>query len=556
MKIFRRIVVVLVIAVVVAAGYWYLQNRNATQAAAQSSSNLTQIVAVQQGDLTASISVVGQLYAPQNQVMTFDRLSGTTSLATLDVQAGSVVKAGQQLATVDPSPYQQALDQAQSDLKSAQQTLTDLQTPPTELEIAQADLAVAQARVTLQTDQSNLDAIVKPDLASLQDAVTNAQISLAQAQSSLAAAQPNQTTADRLATLQQTEDDLWATYSGLASETYSDQFYQDRLLMAKNAFLTAQDSRMTQELNSQISLLNAQMQVLDAKNTLATARKDLATAKAGGDPLTLAQAEQAVAKDQSDLASAQDTRAKLDEGPDAATLAADQAAVSKAQQAVTTTQTDLAGATLVAPFDGTILETDVVPGDRITAAATILTIANLNQLQVIASIDETTIRQVSVGQAATITFDAFPGESFQGQVLSVPFQGTLQGGVMVYDVPVSLEGANNLPLLVGMTANIAVSTGQVQNALVVPTIALQNINGLYQVLVPSNDPTGAPTAVPVEIGLSNGTYTQITKGLNPGDQVVVQLSAAQSNQFNFGALRALEGGGGPPQGQSRQRNGG
>jgi len=105
-----------------------------------------------------------------------------------------------------------------------------------------------------------------------------------------------------------------------------------------------------------------------------------------------------------------------------------------------------------------------------------------------------------------------------------------------------------------MTANVDIQTGQAQNALLVPTIALQNVGGLYQVLVPSADPEGSPEAVPVEVGLSNGTYTQITKGLVPGDQVVVQLSSSESQGFNPGAFRALEGGGGPPPGGNGPRD--
>ena len=73
----------------------------------------------------------------------------------------------------------------------------------------------------------------------------------------------------------------------------------------------------------------------------------------------------------------------------------------------------------------------------------------------------------------------------------MPLQGSLQGGVMVYEVPISLEGAEKLPLLVGMTANVAIRTGQAENALLVPAMALQNVSGLYQVLVPNtSDPTG------------------------------------------------------------------
>ena len=146
----------------------------------------------------------------------------------------------------------------------------------------------------------------------------------------------------------------------------------------------------------------------------------------------------------------------------------------------------------MAPFDGTILETNVAVGDQVTVNTTVLTVVNLKTLQVVASVDETTIRQVSEGQAATIMFDAFPGQIFTGKVLAVPLQGTLQGGVMVYDVPISLTGAEELPLLVGMTANVEIQVGQATEALLVPTLAPQQSNGLYEVLVPNTaDPNGA-----------------------------------------------------------------
>ena len=147
------------------------------------------------------------------------------------------------------------------------------------------------------------------------------------------------------------------------------------------------------------------------------------------------------------------------------------------------------------------------------------------------------IRRVQVGQNAQITFDAFPGQTFRGKVLSVPLQGALQGNVMVYEVPISLSGVENLSLLVGMTANVQIQVGQAANALLVPTLALQESGGKYQVLVANaSDPTGEPQAVAVEVGLSDGTNTQIVKGLNVGDKVVVRYSTSSSaSQSNRGA---------------------
>jgi multidrug efflux pump subunit AcrA (membrane-fusion protein) len=87
--------------------------------------------------------------------------------------------------------------------------------------------------------------------------------------------------------------------------------------------------------------------------------------------------------------------------------------------------------------------------------------------------------------------------------------------------------------LVGMTANVKVQVGEARNALLVPSMALQKVNGMYQVLVAdSSDPQGQAVSVPVEVGLSDGTYTQITKGLNVGDRVVVEMPATTSQSIN------------------------
>jgi HlyD family secretion protein len=559
-KVVRIVVSLLIIGGLSAGGYWFFQERSAAQTTADAD-GLTQVVAVQVGDIDASISVVGELYAPQNEALRFERVAGTTTLATLEVAAGQAVEAGQILATIDPTAYQQALDQARSDLQSAQQALADLQTPPTALDIARADLQVAQQQMAVQQAQATLDGLQDPDIDKLRSAVSDAELSLTQAQATLADAQADQSAADQLAALADKESDLYAEYSRLAAESYSDAYYQDRLRLANNAFLAAQDTRIRSELQQQIAQARAAMQARQAEDKLATAQEALADALAGVDALDLAAAQQAVAQAQADLADAQEARADLDAGADAVDLAAAQANVDKKQLAVTEAEADLAAATLIAPFSGTVLQSDARAGDRITAASQILTIANLDQLQVIASVDETTIRQVSAGQPASITFDAFPGQTFSGQVLSVPLQGSLQGGIMVYEAPISLEGAEELALLVGMTANVEIATGQAENVLLVPTMALQTVNGAAQVLTPSNDPAGDPVATPVEVGLSNGTYTEIVRGLNPGDQVIVQFSASDSGQF-FGMgmgggmdVMAAPGGGSPAGGPPPSRPG-
>ena len=403
--------------------------------------------------------------------------------------------------------------------------------------------------MALQKAQDALYDLVNPDVPSLESAVASAKSALAKAQANVLAQQQDAAAKTQLDRLVYAETTPTADYNRIASETYSDDLYQDRLNLAYNKMMDAQDARVSNQLNSQSGTLQAQMTLRNAKVTLADAQEALADAQAGGDKLKVATAKVAVNQANVDLQAAQKARQDLDEGADATEVATAQAAVDKAQLAVSEAEVALAGTQLVAPFDGTILETNVAAGDLISANTTILTLANLDTLQVAASVDETTIRQVKAGQPATITFDAFPGQSFTGEVLSIPLQGTLQGGVMIYTVPVSLTGAEKLALRVGMTANVDIKVADITDALLLPTIALQQSNGQYQVLVPTTtDPNGVTQAVTVDVGLSDGTYTQIIKGLSVGDKVVEQVKSTTSNsqQTGPGGPAGMDLGGGAP----------
>jgi HlyD family secretion protein len=536
MKIFGRLVIiVLVLAGLAGAGYWYYTDRVASADSATGDGSYTEVVEVQTGNLSSSLSVVGSLEAVQSEDLAFADMNGTARLLSLEVRIGQEVAAGQMLATIDPAPYQQALDEANSDLQAAEEALADLQIPPSALSIAQAEVAVAAAEQTLEQAKADLAELKEPDLTSLEEAVQDAQdnLDLLELQSELAER-------DSLA---QSERDL--TYAIAWHQLHIAQL--EELVAANKANLEQREAityDQEQLAKAQADLARVQAerelarqaraaQMAEAQAALAEAKEGLAQAKAGGDELELAQAELAVHKAEVALEAAQENRAELEVGADATEVAAAQAAVDRQRLAVADAEVALAGTQLVAPFDGTILDVYVSADDPVGASTAIVTLANLQSFQVVVSVDETTIRQVGTGQDAVISFDAYPDQTFTGQVLSVPLYGALQGGVTVYDVPVSLVGAEDLNLLVGMTANVEIQVGQATDALLVPTMALQKANGGYQVLVPNTvDPAGEPETVPVQVGLSDGTYTQILKGLNAGDQVLVELDVSGS-QGNF-----------------------
>ena len=455
---------------------------------------------MKRGNLSSTLSVVGQLAAVQQADLTFERMNSTSKLLTLAVKAGNTVTVGQVLATIDPAPYQQALDQASSDLQAAEEKLADLKTPATELQIAKADQTIAKAENTLAQAKNDLADLQAPDFSSLQDAVANAQDSLTQAQLQV-------TQAERDATAKSVRDLQYAVgwherrineLQTLVAENKANLEQINALATEKTTLSQAQADLAVAQAKRQAALQLAAAKVTEAKATLADAQDALKAAQAGGDKLALAKARLAVQDAEVALATAKDDRATLIEGTDAMTLAAAQADLDKKRLAAADAEADLVGTKLIAPFAGTILQTNSTPGNLIAANTKILTVADLKGLEVVASIDETTIKRVAQGQAAQITFDALPGQTLRGQVGEVPLQGALQGGVMVYSAPITLTGAEKLPLLVGMTANVRIQLGQAQNALLVPTLAITRGASGYQVLIPNtSDPQGEPVAVPV-----------------------------------------------------------
>jgi len=541
-KLARIVIAVLVLAGLGSAGYWYYANNVvAAGTAAGQDGTYTQVVEVTTGSLSSSLSVVGSLEAVQSADMVFAEMSDTARLLTLQVRAGQVVTTGQVIATIDPAPYRQALDQARSDLQAAEDALAGLQTPPTALSIAQADVAVAAAGQTLEEARANLADLTSPDLTGLEEAVRDARDTLDVLQLEAELAERD--------SLAASERDL--AYAIAWHELHKAQM--EELVAANQANLEqiesiAEDEEALAQAHADLAQVRAErelahqaraVKLAQAQADLADAQETLADARAGGDSLELAQAQLAVREADVALQAAQQDRAELDAGADPTDVAAAQAEVDRLRLAVADAEAALAGTQLVAPFDATILDVYVDAGDAIGSSTAIVTLANLQSLQVVASVDETTIRQVSADQPATVTFDAYPNQAFTGQVLSVPLYGTLQGDVTVYDVPLSLQGVDDLHLLVGMTANVEIQVGQASDALLVPTLALQRSNAGYQVLVPNTiDPiAGEPDTVPVQVGLSDGTYTQIVKGLNPGDRVIVEfdLESETGGGFQMGA---------------------
>ena len=120
-------------------------------------------------------------------------------------------------------------------------------------------------------------------------------------------------------------------------------------------------------------------------------------------------------------------------------------------------KSNLGYATITSPIDGVVLSRAVDEGQTVASSfntPTLFTIANdLRKMQVIADVDEADIGQVEEGQRVTFTVDAFPDDTFDGNVIQVRLNPTTESNVVTYEVVIDAPNPE-LKLKPGLTANI------------------------------------------------------------------------------------------------------
>lgn len=216
---------------------------------------------------------------------------------------------------------------------------------------------------------------------------------------------------------------------------------------------------------------------------------------------------------------------------------------------------NLSYTTITSPIDGVVINRAVEEGQTVAAGfetPTLFTIAaDLTQMQVIANVDEADIGGVTEGQRVSFTVDAYPNDTFDGKVTQVRLEATTTSNVVTYEVVISADNPE-LKLKPGLTANVNVYTIDKSDVLVVPSKALRftptatllgnkvqikDCDGKHKLWTRQGD---TYTATAVEVGISNGTVTEIVKGIAANTEVVLDANVQQ-------AMPQMQG---PPQGES------
>ena len=209
------------------------------------------------------------------------------------------------------------------------------------------------------------------------------------------------------------------------------------------------------------------------------------------------------------------------------------------KESVKTAETNLGYATITSPIDGIVLSIAVEEGQTVASSfetPTLFTIAkDLTDMRVIADIDEADIGSVKEGQNVTFTVDAYPNDTFHGQVTQVRQEATTTDNVVTYEVVISAPN-NDLKLKPGLTANVSVSTLERTGVLSVKSKALrftptkEVLGNSYKIV----DTEGKNklwtregntlTAHNVRTGATDGVRTEIISGIKQGTSVVISMN--------------------------------
>jgi HlyD family secretion protein len=221
--------------------------------------------------------------------------------------------------------------------------------------------------------------------------------------------------------------------------------------------------------------------------------------------------------------------AKAQIGVDTAKLKQARAQVMQSQASLKQLEEQQGYTTILAPMDGVILSRDVEIGDAVSSilvlgstATLVMTEGDTTEVYVQGKVDEADIAHVYMGQPARIKVESFRDRLFYGKVTKIAPMGVEKDNVTTFEVRVSINNPGG-ELKANMTANAEILLDEHKGVLTVPENAVIYDNQKNaSVQIPDKKQKDGWRKIPVKVGLSNGSVTEVTSGLKEGDQVVLQ----------------------------------
>lgn len=400
---------------------------------------------------------------------------------TLLVDEGDRVAAEQVVAIMDDTNLQGELLQMQGQLTQQKANLQRLVAGERSENIASAEAALAEAIANLQELQNG----------SRDEDIAQATARLQQAQ----------------ATLQQRES-TWTRYE----ELY-------------NAGAISQEELEQKRTDRDV----AQAQVKEAEEALT-----LQTT--GTRPEQLQQAEARVEQQRQ-------TVAALKAGNRIEDIDQAEGQVQSAQGTLQSIEARIQDTQVIAPFDGVISQiyaeigSFVSPstsgGGGIDSSSSSILMLSSSRNQVWVNLPESKIADVQLGQPVTFKADAFPGETFKGEVEHIASQASVTQNVTSFEVKIAIDEQAAEKLRIGMNVEAQFEIGNLEQALLVPNASVvRRADGEGVYILDEDD---NPVFQPIQTGVTSGSQTEIISGLDGDEQVLISPppEQEQSGGFNF-----------------------
>ena len=212
------------------------------------------------------------------------------------------------------------------------------------------------------------------------------------------------------------------------------------------------------------------------------------------------------------------------------------AAYEKAKASYDQVVANLTDTTITAPMDGTIIGEPLKVGQTIATGIStqmiIATIADLSDLEIYLTVDETDIGNVKEGAKVDFTVDAHPGKTFTGTVKNISLgtkgnMGTTSSSVVYYTVRVAIPAEDVSNFFPSMTARATIHGEEKQNVLLVPLAAVRSDKVGEFVYVIKD---GKPVRTSVKTGMTGDSTIEIVSGLAEGDEIVISGDVGETKR--------------------------
>jgi HlyD family secretion protein len=209
-----------------------------------------------------------------------------------------------------------------------------------------------------------------------------------------------------------------------------------------------------------------------------------------------------------------------------------EAQVQQAEASLKQLQEQLSYTLVRSPMDGVVLSRDVQVGDAVSSilvlgstATLVMTLGDTHQVYVKGKVDESDIGKVYMNQPARIKVQSFPNKTFEGHVTKIAPLGVEKDNVTTFEVWVSIDNPGG-ELKSNMTANAEIVLEEHKHVLTIPEQAvIYDKDRNASVWIPAPKAKDGHTAIPIKIGLSNGSKVEVISGLKAGDTIVLQQTS-------------------------------